>query len=208
MSTPRVLVGLCCSVLVFACDSKKEPTGSGMASIASESLAVKQPQPAAAPSVQPAVEKKIVRRPGMEEALDVTDAIRSRVESRHPEAAGFLTGAQIEEKLFALDLKRGKDDDALKHVDRLAKGKWILLTGPVTAPQPEGFELPIRYTPRDPTDPMGLTSQWINVKLTAIQGYEATEYRPGEKAAVLARYKGNKEAAPGFDLILIGHWYE
>jgi hypothetical protein len=208
MPNMHLLVAVSLLVSLLACDSKKERTTSGLAEIASGSLAVKQAAPAAAASVEPAAEKKIVRRPSMDEKLEVTDAIRSRVESRHPEAAGFLTGAQIEEKLFALDLKRGKDDEALKHFDRLAKGKWILLTGPLTAPQADGFELPVRYTPRDPTDPMGLTSQWISVKLTELQGYEATEYRSGEKAAVLAKYKGSKEASPGFDLILLGHWYE
>jgi hypothetical protein len=194
----------------FGCDSKKESTGNGIAAIASGSLAMQRPAASVIPAAAaaPAPGKKVVRRPSAEEALMATDVIRARLENRHPEAAGFLTGDQVEEKLFALELKRGKDDEALKHLDRIAKGKWLLLTGPLTPAQPEGFELPVRYTPRDSADPMGLTSQWINVKVTNLQGYDAAEYRAGEKTAVLARYNGNKEASPGFDLILLGQWYE
>jgi hypothetical protein len=192
---------------VTGCDSKEESEAKGLEAIASGSLAVRQALSAAASAV-PKEPENVVRHVGADETLTLTDAIRSRLESRHPEAAGFVTVEDIEKKLFALDLKRGNDDEALKHIDRIAKGKWILMTGPVTAATPEGFELPIRYTPRDPADPMGLTSQWISVKLTGVEGFDAKEYRPGEKTAALVKYDGGGKASKGFDLIMLRQWYE
>jgi hypothetical protein len=189
------------------CESKKVPSAEGVAVVASGSLAMR-PIASQVEVADPTEERKIIRRPGMDDLLEVTSEIRSRIERRHPEAAGFLSGKELEEQLFAMDLKRGKDDEALKRLDAIAKGKWILLIGPITETKPEGFQLPVRYTPRDPQDPMGLTSQWLSIQLREIEGYDATEYRPGEKAAVLAKYRGALEASPGFDLVLLGQWYD
>jgi hypothetical protein len=138
----------------------------------------------------------------------VTPERRARIERHHPEAAGMLLGEDIEAQLFTLELPRGNDEKALAQLDRLAAGKWILVTGNIANPGPDGFELPIRYTPRDPTDPVGVTSQWLSVRFSNIEGYDASQYRLGEKAAVLAKYDGKKRATRGFDLILLRKWYD
>lgn len=191
--------------LLAACGTKQKEKSNALAAIASGSLAVRSAAPPAAPS---APEKPIIRRPKDAADVLVTDDRRARVESFAPQAKGFLTSADLEEKLYALNLKRGKDSDAIRELDRLAAGKWVLFTGNIGSPAPGSLELPIRYTPRDPNDPMGLTSVWLAVKLTNIQGYSDKEYRPGELGVVLARYDGQKKASEGYDLVLLQKWFE
>ena len=55
---------------------------------------------------------------------------------------------------------------------------------------------------------MGLTSQWVNVRLTGLEGYVQSEYQSGEKTAVLVKYGGKLAGSPGVDLILTGDWYD
>lgn len=203
----RALVALGVLSAGTACSTKKEKTSNALAAIASESLAVRAAPASASVTMPAAQEKPVVRRPKDASDLLLSSERRARVEAFAPQARGFLTSADLEEKLYALNLKRGKDEDGLRELDRLAAGKWVLFTGNVGNPTPDGLELPIRYTPRDPNDPMGLTSVWLSVKLTNIQGYSSSEYRPGELAVVLAKYNGKKKAIEGYDLVLTGHWF-
>jgi hypothetical protein len=160
------------------------------------------------PAASAVPEKPIVRRPGPDESLMVTPERRARIEKEYPEARGLLAAEEVEARLFALELPRGNDEKARIELDRLASGKWILVTGNIANPGPDGFELPIRYTPRDPADPVGVTSQWLSVRFSNIEGYDANEYRPGEKMAVVAKYDGKKRATRGYDLILLRKWYD
>jgi hypothetical protein len=96
----------------------------------------------------------------------------------------------------------------LAEVAQRAQGKWVLFTGNVITPTPQGFALPLRYTPRDPNDKLGLTSTWLTVKLSSINGYDPSQYRAGEPMAILAKYNGNELASPGYDLILLDQWFE
>ena len=42
--------------------------------------------------------------------------------------------------------------------------------------------MPVRYPPRDATDPLGMTSSWCAVELTDIEGYDAANYKQGDMA--------------------------
>lgn len=200
----RALVAL--AVLATAsCEATKKDRSSAMAAIASGSLAVRPPSPSVAAPAVP--EKPVVRRPRDAADLLLSPERRAAVEAFAPETKGFLTALDLEEKLYAMNLLRGKDADALRALDQLAAGKWVLFTGNIGSPTADSLELPIRYTPKDPNDPMGLTSVWLSVKLTDIRGYQASEYRPGELAVVLAKYVGKRAARGGYDLVLMSHWF-
>jgi hypothetical protein len=195
------------AVLGVACSSSKGEKSSAISAIASNSLAVRAP---VMPSVTaaPLRELPVTKRPKDEADLLVSVGKRARVEAFAPEATGFLTSAAIEEQLYNLQLKRGKDADAVKALDRIAKDKWVLFAGNIGSITADSFELPIRYTPRDPNDAMGITNVWIPVKLTKIRGYEASEYRPGELAVILAKYEGKQAVEGGYDVVFLKHWFE
>ena len=192
---------------LFACTSEKERNKEeAIAAIASASLAIRAAQPLAAPSVSAAPPKPVVPRPRDAVDLILSPEKRARAEALAPEARGFVTSEELEQKLYTLELKRGKDADAVKALDQLARGRWVLFTGNIGSITPDGCELPIRYTPKDPNDNLGLTSVWVPIRITKIKGYDAAEYRPGELAAILAHYDGDRRAAPGYDLVLLRSW--
>ena len=203
----RVLFVASAIALGGACSSSKDDKPSAISAIASSSLAVRAP---VAPSVTapPAPEAPVIQRPKDQADLLVSDSKRARVEAFAPQAKGFLVSADLEDELYKLNLRRGKDSDAVKALDRMAKGKWVLFTGNIGGVAPDALELPIRYTPRDPNDPMGITSVWLSIKLTNIKGYDATQYRAGELAVVLAKYDGKQAASGGYDVVLLKHWFE
>lgn len=191
-----------------ACDSPKKSDAAGIAAIASGSLAVKAPTavPSQLPPREP--EKPVVRRPKDPGDLVLTAERRARLESLVPEAKGFITSEEIESQLYKLQVPRGKDPAAVKALDGIAKGKWVLFTGNIGTLTPATFELPVRYTPRDPNDVMGITAVWIPVQFSSVKGYDEKEYRPGEFAVVLAKYEGGKKASPGHDAVFLQKWFE
>jgi hypothetical protein len=199
--------GIAAIIALVACTTEKERNKSeAIAAIASASLAIRaavRPPP----SVSAAPAKAVVPRPKDSVDLIVSPEKRARVEALAPEAKGFLVGETLEHQLYGLELKRGKDPDALSALDRLAKGKWVLFTGNIGNITPEGCELPIRYTPKDPNDSLGLTSTWLPIRITKIKGFSPAEYRPGELAAVLAHYEGGMKAGPGYDVVLLNSWF-
>jgi hypothetical protein len=158
-------------------------------------------------SAAPAPEKPGTRRPIDESDVLLLPGRRTRLESFAPEAKGFLASADLEEKLYSLNLRRGVDADAIRAFDGMAKGKWILFTGNIGGLEKDGFELPIRYTPKDAKDPLGLTSTWFAVKFSNVKGYDMAEYRQGELAVILARYDGDKSAKAGYDVVLLRNWF-
>jgi len=194
-------------LVVVACSSQKEKNTEGMAEIASSSLAIRAPLPAPAASAAEAPVKPSAPRPKDSVDLIVSAEKRARVEHLAPEARGFLTSDDIEKRLYAMELKRGKDADAVKAIDKIAKGKWVLFTGNIGNLTDQGCELPIRYTPKDPNDALGLTSVWVPVRLSSIKGYDRTEYQPGELAVILARYDGGLKAGQGYDVVLLRAWF-
>jgi hypothetical protein len=197
-------------ILVLAgCNSKPREEHAAIAAIASNSMAIRAPsEPADSASAATQPVKLGTRRPIDESDVLLLPGRRTRLESFAPESRGFLSGADLEEKLYALNLRRGVDADALRAFDGMAKGRWILFTGNIGALAKDGFELPIRYTPKDAKDPLGLTSTWFGVKFTNVKGYEMPEYRQGDLAVVLARYDGDKVAKVGYDVVLLRRWFD
>jgi hypothetical protein len=191
-----------------SCDSQKKSDGAGMAAIASGSLAIKAPPAAPSQAAPTEPEKPIVRRAKDPGDLVVTPERRARVESLVPEAKGFVTSEELEAELYNMQLARGKDPAAVKALDKIAAGKWVLFSGNIGSLAASTFELPVRYTPRDPNDVMGITAVWIPVQFSNVKGYSEKEYRTGELAVVLAKYEGAKKATPGHDVILLEKWFE
>ena len=139
--------------------------------------------------------------------MALTAERRRHIERAIPEAKGFIDAARLEQNLYERRLPRGKDAKATAALDELARGKWVLFTGNLMKPTKDGFELALRYTPRDPKDRLGLTSTWIPIQFANIEAYDSTQYRAGEPIAVLARYNGKNRAEPGHDLILSNRWF-
>ncbi len=199
------------TLLVFlslvGCNSKPREDHAAIAAIASNSMAIRAPtELASAPAA-------VSVKPGTRRPIDESDILllpgrRTRLEALAPESKGFLTSAELEEKLYSLNLRRGVDADALRAFDGMAKGRWVLFTGNIGALEKDSFELPIRYTPKDAKDPLGLTSTWFGVKFTNVKGYDMAEYRQGELAVVLARYDGDKSAKAGYDVVLLRRWFD
>jgi len=207
-----IVKALCLSVTVFGalcvlgCESNKEPEANAFAQIASSKPLLMGARPAAVqPAAAPA--RAVVRRPSGEGDLVLTEARRAKIEQNYPEAKGFIEAAQLERDLYKRSLRRGKDAKATAELDRLAEGKWVLFTGNAITRKKDGFALPLRYTPRDPNDRLGLTSTWLSIEFSNIAGYDSAEYQPDEPMAVLAKYDGKNVAEPGYDLLLLNRWF-
>lgn len=193
---------------IAGCNSKPADDHAAIAAIASNSMAIRAPSEPASASAAPLAVKPGTRRPIDESDTLLLPGRRTRLEALAPESKGFLTSAELEEKLYSLNLRRGVDADALRAFDGMAKGRWILFSGNIGGLEKDGFELPIRYTPKDAKDPLGLTSTWFGVKFTNVKGYDMAEYRQGELAVILARYDGDKGATGGYDVVLLRRWFD
>lgn len=198
--TPVVLLSLLTSL---ACESKSAapPPVSEAASAASAALeAVKK---AAAEKAS----RKVLRRAKNEADLILNPDRRAKLESVVPEAKGFLDQRDLEPLLYKQDLKRGANDAGLKAFDKLAKGRFVLFSGYIVDPKAEGFDLAVRYTPRDPADPVGLTATWFPIHFSQVKGYDASAYKGGEPVAILAKYDGNQTASNARDVISLEEWF-
>ena len=204
--TSRITISVFGAVLGLGCESKPDPAPNALAQIASSKPALMGAKPAAV--TEPAAPAKpIIRRPSGLEDLVLTAERRTHIERVIPEAKGFLDAAELERSLYKRSLPRGKDDRATAALDQLAQGKWVLFTGNLMKPTKDGFELALRYTPRDAKDRLGLTSTWLPIQFANVSGYDRSQYRAGEPIAVLARYNGKNRAEPGYDLILSNRWF-
>ena len=199
-----LLIAVGSLLTTLGCDSKPAPPPpvSEAASAASAALE------AAKRSAAERVTKKVIKRAKNEADLVVTPERRAKVESLVPDANGFLDQREdLEPKLFKQELKRGANDTALKAFDKLAKGRFVLFSGYIIDPKPDGFDLAVRYTPRDPADPVGLTATWFPVHFTQVKGYDASAYKGGEPVAILAKYEGNQTTSAARDLISSEEWF-
>jgi hypothetical protein len=209
--TGAVIPVVAATLLVSGCGSKGEPSGKALGEIASSKPGLlAPPKPPPEPTAVPAssVMFPVARRPANAGDIVLTEARRAAIEQAYPEARGFIDVSEVEQKLFALDLARGKLAEAVAEFDRHTARKWVLFTGAVMEPRPGGPELPVRYTPRDARDPLGVTSTWFSVKLDDVRGWDPDEYKPGELGVILAKYRGRKLASPGYDLILLDRWFK
>ncbi len=186
---------LCLAALASACDEEEKPAA--------------KPAPSAAAAPPPATttakpkETKPERPQNLEYGL--TDARREKIEKAHPEAKGFVVMKELEEKLKSQkNLKETKD--GIRAFDALAKGKWVLFTGPLVEANDTGFSIGVSYTPLVKGDRVGLSRQFFLVALTDVKGYEAKDMKNGTPVAVVAKYEGSGKGSPGFELWAENNW--
>ncbi len=189
----------CLALLVSGCDSTKsaqakpKPTATTAA-----------PAPAPAPAPKPEQAAKPERPQHIDTKL--TDARRDKIDKAHPEAKGFLVMADLQDKLKKNKALKAKDK-AMSAFDAMAKGKWVLFTGPLTDENDKGFSLGVTYTPRQKGDIMGMSRQFFLVNLTDVKGYGgADSMKAGTMVVVLAKYEGKGKAGPGWELVSEGNW--
>lgn len=190
----------CLALLASGCDTTK--TAHAKPKPKPSATAAATPTPAATQ----AAPKPTATAPARPTHLDtkLTAARRAKIEKAHPDAKGFLVMKDLQDKLKKEHLKA--KGPAMKAFDRLAKGKWVLFTGPLTNESDTGFSLGVVYTPRAKGDIMGMSRQYFLVKLTKVKGFAEKTMKNGTMVAVLAKYEGKGKAGPGFELVSEGNW--
>ena len=198
-------LGVAAAVVIAGCDDQPPaaPRDDPKPPVQASARAPAKPR-AAAP--RPATSAAANWRPQDRGELLLTAERRARIEAALPHVKGFLDAQQLEAELFEKNLARGKTKEAVAAFGRLAADQWVLFTGHLANPKPEGVDIAVRYTPRDANDPVGLTSTWFFVHVADVEGYDRAAYRTGDLVAVLARYDGKQRAAPGYDLVALDHW--
>ncbi len=195
---------LCLLFACGACDSEpKEPPRTTSAPLAESARATATPPK---PSPPPSSTRPSVRRPKDLSELVLNPRRRQTLEQRFSQARGFLEQSEVERQLFAKPLKRGNDAEAQKALDSVAQNRWMLFSGNILEPADAGFKLAVRYTPREAQDPLGLTSAWLPVHFTNVEGFDAKNYRPGEAIAVLAKYVGKGRVEGARDVVFLQAW--
>lgn len=137
--------------------------------------------------------------------LTLTAARREKIESEIPEARGFLVASELEGEVEALN-KINKEALVKRWLDEQAEGKWVLFTGPYNKVEGEQFQLPFNYAKKSKRDPFGMSKMWVFVRFDNVKGHNTLYVSEGKPAAVLAKYKGSLQAAPGYDLVAMGLW--
>ncbi len=205
VSSTAVLFGL---LGVFAgCEEEKpaaqKETAEAPKEVASAAEQANKLAAATVDQAKPAVEEKAVRPETIDTKL--TDERRSAIEGAYADAKGFILATDIEESLKKNKGIKAKEA-AIKAFDKSAKGKWILLSGPMVNLSDSSFELAVTYTPRAENDPMGMSRQFFMVNLSDVEGYEQDKFKPGSMVVVLAKYDGDGKASKGYELVETGKW--
>src|SRR5436190_19474126 len=102
--TVCIIVAL--ALALAGCNSKPRDENTGIAAIASNSMVIRGPTEAVSASATPGPEKRGTRRPIDESDVLLLPGRRARLESFAPETKGFLTSPELEEKLYALNVRR------------------------------------------------------------------------------------------------------
>lgn len=195
------VLALAAVTTLAGCEKKEEESSAAAKTAAAAPTPTPTPTPAPPPKEEEPEEKK---RPA-DIDTELTDEKRAKVEEAYPKAKGFVVMTEIEDTL-----KKNKAIDnesaALATFDKMAKGKWVLFTGPMVNLTDEGFDIGVTYTPKQPNDPMGMSRQWFPLTLTGIEGYEKDAFKAGDKVVVLAKYTGDKKATEGYELVAVEHW--
>jgi hypothetical protein len=183
--------------LVTACDDPPKP--------ASASAPTAAPTPT--PKLEPSADKPkaSAQRPEKLET-EVTAARREKNEKEHPEAKGIHVLKDLEyTQKTQKKLKEAKD--GVRAFDALAKGKWVLFTGPMVETKDNGFSVGVSYTPLVEGDRVGLSRQFFLVALSDVKGYaKSDDMKDGTQVAVLAKYDGASKGSPGFELVAENNW--
>ena len=205
MKTRKAL--LCCVVgcvlpCLLACEEEK-PAPAKAAHGAAPVAAAPAPTPSAAPAEPPKAEKTSARPSKVE--TELTPARRSAVETKYPTAKGFLSASDLQAKLKADKTLKDKKA-AITAFDKLARGKWVLFTGPLVNAKDDTFDIGLEYTPQLPNDPMGMSRQFFEVSMTQVEGYVKDDFKSGNVGVVLVKYNGAAKASPGYALVSAGAW--
>ncbi len=136
---------------------------------------------------------------------ELTDARRRLIEQKLGDTRGFLVESELEEQMKH-DKKIDRRERALESFDGLAKDRWVLFVGPMINLDAEGFQVAVAFIPESRRDKMAVTRLWFNVTISQIKGYRPVLLREGQETAVLARYRGDAQASPAYDLVGMGLW--
>ena len=129
-----------------------------------------------------------------------------RGETKYAPAKGFVVASDLQAKLKK-DKSLKDKKAAVAAFDKLARGKWVLFTGPLVNTTDDGFDIGLEYTPQLPNDPMGMSRQFFEVTMTQIDGYTKDAFKGGNLGVVLAKYVGAGKATPGYELVSAGVWH-
>jgi hypothetical protein len=188
--------------LLVACEDQKKPA-TETTPAATASVAPATPAPAPTPTPSPAKEETGQRPEKI--ATELTDDRRAALETKYPNAKGFLLAKDLENKLRGD--KRIKDKKAaVAAFDKAAKGKWLLFSGPLVNLTDESFDLGVVYTSQMANDPLGMSRQFFEVTLKEIEGYEKDKFKAGNVVVVLAKYTGDGKGGPGHEVVASGVW--
>lgn len=198
---------VCCAALALmtlACEEKKPDIDSASPE-KSPAAALPAPSATAIPAAAPpAAEAEVNARPTRIDT-ELTADKRSALETQYPKAKNFIAGNELEEKLKANKAIKDKKS-AVSAFDKVAKGKWVLFSGPLVNLTDQGFDLGVVYTAQIANDPMGMSRQFFEVTLTDIQGYQKDAFKAGNVVVVLAQYSGDGKAGPGYEVVSTGAW--
>jgi hypothetical protein len=192
---------ICCGLLslLLGCEDEKPATPSKAAAPTVTPAPTPVPSAAAAPKAEKANE-----RPSKVDT-ELTPARRAAVEAKYAPAKGFLAVSELQAKLKA-DKSLKDKKAAITAFDKLARGKWLLFSGPLVNATDDAFDIGLEYTPQLPNDPMGMSRQFFEVTMSQIEGYSKDDFKGGNAGVVLAKYNGGAKASPGYELVAAGVW--
>ncbi len=197
--TAQLCCMACCVVSLLGCEDEKPASAAKAVPTAPAPL----PTPSAAPAAAPKAEKAD-QRPSKVDA-ELTPARRSAVEAKYAAAKGFLVAADLQTKLKA-DKSLKDKKAAIAAFDKVARGKWVLFSGPLVNANDDGFDMGFEYTPQLPNDPMGMSRQFFEVTMTEVEGYAKDDFKGGNVGMVLVKYNGGAKASPGYELVAADVW--
>jgi hypothetical protein len=205
MKTRRALfgcvVGCCVLSLLLGCEDEKPASATKAATPSA------MPAPAATPSAAPVAAPKAENANERPSKVDteLTPARRTAVEGKYAAAKGFLAATDLQTKLKA-DKSLKDKKAAITAFDKLARGKWVLFSGPLVNATESSFDIGLEYTPQLPNDPMGMSRQFFEVTMTEVEGYSKDAFKGGNVGVVLVKYNAAGKASPGYELVAAGVW--
>ena len=199
----RLRCVVACSIfsLLFGCEDEK-PAAAGKPTPTS-AVAAPVPTPSATAPTAPKAENANERPSKVD--TELTPARRTAVEGKYAAAKGFLAAPDLQAKLKA-DKSLKDKKAAIAAFDKLARGKWVLFSGPLVNATEDSFDIGLEYTPQLPNDPMGMSRQFFEVTMTQVEGYSKDAFKGGNVGVVLVKYNGAGKASPGYELVATGVW--
>jgi hypothetical protein len=188
--------------LCLGCEDEKPASASKAAPSVTPAAT---PTPSAAPAPAPAPKPETTDGRPTKIETELTPARRSAVEAKYAAAKGFVTATDLQAKLKA-DKSLKDKKAAITAFDKLARGKWVLFTGPLVNVTDSGFDMALEYTPQLPNDPMGMSRQFFEVTMSEVEGYTKDAFKGGNVGVVLVKYNAAGKAGPGHELVAAKVW--